>query len=97
MNELLLIVEIIVIFVFLLYFCKQFRELGLIIWMILMSIISNILCLKIVNIFGFDISLGFVPYVSIFIAFNIYIQRCGIKNLYKIITCVILSLIFSYF
>ena len=80
MNELLLIVEIIVIFSMVVLSNKLFGKYGLITWVAIASIIANIEVIKSVDVFGIATTLGNVMFASTFLATDILSECYGKKE-----------------
>ena len=80
MNVLFLILTLLIsifgIYISYLFFKKD----GLYIIIGLMSILAMILSLKIANIYGFEINIGIVPFISILTCLGILIQKYGLKD-----------------
>ena len=83
MNELLLIIEIIVIFSMVVLSNKLFGRYGLITWVAIASIIANIEVLKSVDMFGIATTLGNVMFASTFLATDILSECYGKKEAKK--------------
>jgi hypothetical protein len=69
---------------------------GLYSYSIILFILSNIMSLKIITINNFDINLGIIPFVTIFIICNIIIQKKGPNEVKKLILTLILTSLISY-
>lgn len=79
MNELLLILEIIIVFSLVITSDKIFKKEGLIGWICIASIIANIQVIKNINILGLSATLGNVMFASNFLATDILSIKYGIK------------------
>ena len=77
MNELLLILEIIIIFSMLLISKKLFGKNGLLVWMGLATVLANIQVIKSVDLFGLNSTLGNVLFASTFLATDIMSECYG--------------------
>ena len=77
MNELLLILEIIIIFSMLLISKKLFGKNGLLVWMGLATVLANIQVVKSVDLFGLSSTLGNVLFASTFLATDIMSECYG--------------------
>lgn len=82
MNEVLLIIEIIVVFSLLLLSKKFFGKEGLLVWMGLSTVLANIQVIKSIDIFGFSSTLGNVLFASTFLATDI-MSECYDKETSK--------------
>lgn len=80
MNEILLFVEIIVVFGLLLLTKKLFKKEGLFAWIGVASILANIQVSKSVDVFGMSTALGNVLFASNFLATDILIECYGLKE-----------------
>ena len=69
---------------------------GLYMFSIISFIISNIMSLKTISLFNYDINLGIIPLISVFISTNIIVQQKGKEEIKKIILIIISSAIISY-
>jgi hypothetical protein len=83
MNELLFFACILVYFSLLLVCYKLFGKIGLFAWICVATIIANIEVLKLVNMFGFQTTLGNVIYGSTFLATDILCEKYGKKDATK--------------
>lgn len=106
MNELLLFVEIVIVFSLVLVSKKLFGKSGLFVWIAIASIIANIQTAKNVELFGLNATLGTVMFASTFLATDILSECYGMKEskkgvfigLFSVITfliCTQLMLIFE--
>lgn len=93
-NTYLLIIEAIICFVIMIILYKKYKLDGLYGYIIITFILSNIMTLKIIPIYSFDINLGIVPLSTIFIASNIIIQKYGTDEIKRLtLTLVATSII----
>ena len=83
MNELLLFLEIIIMFSFLLFNKKFFGKEGIYVWIAVASVIANIQVSKCINIFGIEGTLGNVLFASVFLATDILNECYGEKEAKK--------------
>lgn len=83
MNELLLFLEIIIMFSFLLLNKKFFGKEGIYVWIAVASVIANIQVSKCINIFGIEGTLGNVLFASVFLATDILNECYGEKEAKK--------------
>ena len=99
MNELLFILTIVVCFTTTLVFYKFLGKNGLLIWVAIATIISNIETVKLVDLFGIETALGTVLYASTFLTTDILNEKYGkkfaIKALYIGFTSMVLMTVFT--
>lgn len=93
MNELLLVIEIVVIFGLLILCKKLFGKTGLMCWNSIALIIANIQVCKSIVIFGIDATLGNVLFASTFLVTDILTECYGKKEAKKSIIIGISSVI----
>ena len=90
-NIYLLIIETIICLTIMMISYKKYKLDGLYGYIIIAFILSNIMSLKIIPFYGFDINLGIVPLTTTFIASNIIIQKYGTEEIKKLsitlVTC----------
>ena len=92
----LLGIEAILCFTVLLILYKKYHTEGIYAYSIIALILSSLMSLKTVTIFNFDINLGVIPYVTIFIASNILIQKKGIDESKNFLLALVISATISY-
>ena len=101
MNELLLFVEIVVVFSLLLLTKKFFGKNGLFIWIAIATVTAEIQVVKSINIFGLSGTLGNVMFASNFLATDIlnelYSKEDAKKGVYVGLWAVIIFIIFTQF
>ncbi len=85
MNEILWILTLIFVFFGVILFYKLFGKIGLFVWIAIATIISNIQTTKIIDLFGFETSLGTILYGSTFLATDIINEQYGEKQAKKTI------------
>ena len=83
MNEILLIIEIIIMFGLLVLAKKFFGKEGIFVWIGIASILANIQVSKCINIFGISGTLGNVMFASNFLATDILSECYGEKEAKK--------------
>lgn len=93
MNEVLFIFTIVLCFSGTIIIYKNMGRIGLFIWVVLASIISNIQTVKLVNLFGIETALGTVMYGSVFLANDILSEKYGKKEAIKTIYLGFLAMI----
>lgn len=95
-NTILLIVELMICLLMIPIVYKISKTEGLYIYTITALFISSLMSLKVINIFSFDVNLGFIPLMTIFIASNIIVQKQGKEELKKLILTLIITASISY-
>lgn len=85
MNELIIVVEIIVVFSILLLCKKLFGKTGMMVWVSLATVLANIITAKNVNIFGLSTAIGTVMFASTFLATDILTEFYSAKDARKAI------------
>lgn len=83
-NLYLLIIELIVCLITMIICYKFYKINGLYGYMIVAFILSNLMTLKIIPLYDFDINLGIIPMTTVFIASNIIIQKQGSEEIKKV-------------
>ena len=71
MNNILIFVEVLVVFSFVLLFLKAFGKLGMVAWVAIATVLANIITAKNANIFGLSTAIGTVLFASTFLATDI--------------------------
>ena len=93
----LLGIELITCIIFILFLYKKYTSLGLYIYTIASMILTCLMSLKTITIYDYDLNLGIIPFVTIFIVSNILIQKKGPEetktHLLVILSTTILSFI----
>lgn len=85
MNELIIGIEIIVLFSILLLCKKLFGKVGVIVWVSLATVLANIITAKNANIFGLSTAIGTVMFASTFLATDILTECYSSKDAKKAI------------
>lgn len=103
MNSLyLLIVEILLCFITKTFLYKHYKTKGLYAYTIVALFLTCLMSLKTITLYNYDINLGVVPFITIFISSNIIVQKQGpeaIKNLVltliaaSVVNCIIIYLV----
>lgn len=97
MNSIiLLIVEAIICFIFLIFMYKKYKTEGLYIYTIILTILSFFMCLKRIEIYDYDVNLGIIPFSMVFTSFNIVIQKKGIEDTKNFLLIILSTTIISY-
>lgn len=76
-NLVLSIIYLILSFAFTLLIYKYFGKYGLISWMCILVVISNIQTIKIIDLYGYNISLGNISYGALFLTTDILTEKYG--------------------
>lgn len=95
-NIYLLITELLINILALIIICKKEKVIGIYLYSIILFILSNLMSLKTITIYNFNLNLGIISFVSIFIASNILVQKKGYEETKRYILLVIASSIISY-
>lgn len=77
MNEWLFLLTIALYFSMMLFCYKLFGRIGLFLWICLGIVAANIEVMKMVNLFGLNVTLGNVVYASTFLATDILTEKYG--------------------
>ncbi len=95
-NVYLLCIELLICLITIIVLVKKYKYEGLYTYSVVASIISNLMALKIISIYNFDINLGIVTYTSVFISSNILIQKKGFDETKKIIIYTAIACTIAY-
>lgn len=79
MNEVVLLVEVVIVFTLVFMFYKLFKKEGLIAWVAIATVLANIITAKNVMIFGLSTAIGTVMFASTFLATDI-LSECYSKK-----------------
>lgn len=96
MNYILIIIEVFLSYLTLLLFHKKFKLDGIYYYIVMATILSNIILLNTIDILTYPISVGFGITSSIVIATIILTHKRGPSELSKLIITIIISSIISY-
>lgn len=96
MNYILIIIEVLLSYLILLLFHKKFKLDGIYYYIVIATILSNIMLLNTIDILTYPISVGFGITSSIVIATIILTHKRGPSELSKLIITIIISSIISY-
>ena len=96
-NEVIWVILILLSFSSILLMYKFMGKVGLIIWIVLATIISNIQTIKLIDLFGLETSLGTVLYGTVFLATDIMNFKYGAKEAKKTIVYGFVAMILSTF
>lgn len=95
-NAIILIMELIICLCMIPILYKINKIEGLYMYTIVAIFISNIMSLKVIDLFNFDVNLGFIPLMTIFISSNIIVQKQGKEEIKKLILTLIATATISY-
>lgn len=96
MNILLLVMEAIIIYFIVLIIFKKYSYNGIKSWMVMATILSNLVVIKSINVNGVEIVLGLILNASIFVANNIILQKKGKEEGKRTIIMLAYTTIISY-
>lgn len=96
MNYILIIIEVFLSYLTLLLFHKKFKLDGIYYYIVMATILSNVMLLNTIDILTYPISVGFGITSSIVIATIILTHKRGPSELSKLIITIIISSIISY-
>lgn len=96
MNYILIFIEIILSYLTLVIFHKKFKIDGIYYYIIMATILSNIMLLNVIDVLTYPIPVGFGITSSIIIANIILTHKKGPSELSKLILTIIISSIISY-
>lgn len=97
MNSIILLgIEIFLCLLTLIILYKYYKITGLYAYTICAIILSSMMSLKTITIYNFDINLGIIPFITIFTAFNIIIQKKGPEETKNLLLTLIATSIISY-
>lgn len=95
-NITLLLIELIISTITILLLYKLYKIKGLYAYSIVAFVLSNIMSLKTITIYNFDINLGIILFATIFISNNIIIQKKGLEPTKKLLLTLVACSIISY-
>lgn len=93
MNELIWVIMLITNFSFIILFYRLYGRLGLYLWIPISTIIANIQVLKMIEIGGFEATLGNIVYASSFLATDILSENHSSKDARKTVLIGFLALL----
>ena len=96
MTLIYLLIELVLCYTVIIYLYKKYQYNGMHAYATIAFIISNLMSLKTVEIFGFDLNLGIIPFISVFIVSNIIIQKKGKEENKNLIINILLTSTISY-
>ena len=89
-NIILLFIEIIISLIGITVLFRKFNYEGLYAYAIIAFILSSLMSLKTITIYNFDINLGIISFVSVFLVSNIIIQKKGYEEVKKFILFIVI-------
>lgn len=92
----LLIIEVILCLFTQIFLYSHYKIKGLYAYTIIALILSSIMSLKTISLYGFDLNLGIVPFITIFTTSNILIQKKGPEETKTLILTIIATFLISY-
>ena len=92
----LLGIELITCIIFILFLYKKYTSLGLYIYTIASMILTCLMSLKTITIYDYDLNLGIIPFVTIFIVSNILIQKKGPEEMKTHLLVILSTTILSF-
>ena len=92
----LLGIELIACIIFILFLYKKYTSLGLYIYTIASMILTCLMSLKTITIYDYDLNLGIIPFVTIFIVSNILIQKKGPEEMKTHLLVILSTTILSF-
>lgn len=97
MNSItLLVIELILCLFSLAFLYKKYHTEGLYAYAVVISILFCLTSLKTISLYNYDVNLGIIPFVSIFILSDILIQKKGPEEIKKLILIIMATIIISY-
>ena len=91
MNFILILIEIIVSYFFLIHLYKKYQQNGLYLYSIITFILAVLTSVKNIEIIGFDIPLGIILVTNLYIASNILVQKNGVELIKKMLSLLTIS------
>lgn len=85
MNYICLLLEVLLVFIFMIIFYKHGKKDGLYIYLGLMSSVVSVILIGSIDILSFQVSIGIPIIIGLFICSNIIIQRYGIDEIKRIL------------
>ena len=96
MNINYLIIETIICLTAIILVYYKYKTNGLYGYLIIETILSNIMSLKTIDINNFSLNLGLIPFLCLFLISNIIIQKKGKEEIKKIIVLILAISVISY-
>ena len=95
LNIILIICEVIVAYIAMILLYKKYKTDGLITYTIIATIISNLMCLKKIDMLNTELPLGLGITMSILIAINIITQNKGKEEVNNFLVIILVSSLVS--
>lgn len=97
MNSItLLCIEAFLCLTILVVLYKHYKVTGIYTYTITAMLLSSLMSLKTITIYNFDLNLGIIPFITIFTAFNILIQKKGPEETKTLLLTLMASSLISY-
>lgn len=92
----LLIIELVLCLTMIGVLYKKYNTMGMYVYVMVAGILSYIMALKTISVYNYDLNLGIIPFVTIFICSNILIQKKGPDVMKNLILIMIASICIGY-
>jgi len=92
----LLIIEAILCLIIQTFLYKHYKMAGLYTYVITCLILSSLMSLKTITLYDFDVNLGVIPFVTVFISANTLIQKNGPDSIKQLILTISTTFLVSY-
>ena len=92
----LLVIELVICLITQIFLYRHYKTTGLYSYVIIALILSNLMSLKTVTLYNFDVNLGIIPFVTVFISSNILIQKNGPDAIKQLILTILATSLISY-
>lgn len=97
MNSLnLLIIELILCLITQIFLYRRYKTAGLYSHLIISLMLSSLMSLKTITLYNFDVNLGIIPFVTVFISANVLIQKNGPDTTKNLISIMSITFLISY-
>ena len=97
MNSItLLIIELVICLITQIFLYRHYKIKGLYTYIIISLLLSSLMSLKTITLYNFDINLGVIPLVTVFISSNILIQKHGSEITKKLIIIMATTYLINY-
>ena len=97
MNYIYLLIESILLYVLMIVFYKFGKKDGLFNYIVLLSSLLSVIIFKSIDILSFEVDLGIVIIIGIFICSNIIVQKYGIDEVRDIIKSFVVPYVITMF
>lgn len=95
-NTHILVIELILCLILMIILYKKYKIDGMYYYIIISFILSNLMSLKTIELYNYDINLGIIPFTTVFISSNIIIQKKGPEEIKKLILTILSISVISY-